>query len=179
MQDTAAYAAAFRGEGVSGYVLIDSAVAAGPGALARQPKGLEQQLERLAIYSRHPKEYLRGMMEAIIRSPEARSKIDEYVAIGLKTPPDIGVGMLVMDFIAVDRRAALAAFNRPTLVIAAAKSPDLQDQRDMAARIPGARLVEIGDAGHAVFLDQPATFSGLLRDFVRQLQTQATPAAAK
>lgn len=170
VQDVAAYAAAFGGNGVLGYVLVDAPVGAGAAASVSRPDELKQLLERLAIYQRHPKEYLRGMMNAIIRSPQARERIDEYVAIGLRTPPDLGVSMLMMDFVAVDRRPALAKFNRPTLVIAAAESGEIDAQRDMAAQIKGARFETIKDAGHAVFLDQPERFHQLLADFLQQAQ---------
>lgn len=170
VQDVAAYAAAFGGSGVLGYVLVDASVGAGAAASVSRPDELKQTLERLAVYQRYPKEYLRGMMNAIIRSPQARERIDEYVSIGLRTPPDLGVSMLVMDFVAVDRRPTLAKFNRPTLVIAAAESDEIDTQREMAAQIKGARFETIKDAGHAVFLDQPERFHELLADFVRRAQ---------
>ena len=173
VQDVAAYAAAYRGEGIAGYVLVDSTVGAGAAHAVQRPQQLKQQLERLAIYARYPKQYLRGMMEAIIRSPEGRERIDEFVAIGLRTPPDLGIGMLVMDFIAYDRRPTLEAFNRPTLIIASAHSDELEGQRLMSSRIKGARFATIDDAGHAVFLDQPRRFRSLLSEFIQQ--TTSTP----
>jgi microsomal epoxide hydrolase len=170
VQDVAAYAAAFEGAGISGYVLVDAAVAAGPAAVVARPQDLQQQLERMAMYQRYPREYLGGMLNAIIRSPKGRERIDEYVAAGLRTPPDLGVGMLLADFITVDRRPALAKFNRPTLVIAAADAGDLQEQREMARTIAGASLETVADAGHAVFLDQPQRFQQLLADFLQRLR---------
>ena len=170
VQDVAAYAAAFGGGGVLGYVLVDAPVGAGAAASVARPDELKQTLERLAVYQRYPKEYLRGMMNAIIRSPQARERIDEYVAIGLRTPPDLGISMLMMDFVAVDRRPTLAKFNRPTLVIAAAESGEVETQREMAAQIKGARFETIKDAGHAVFLDQPERFHELLADFMQRAQ---------
>lgn len=170
VQDVAAYAAAFAGSGVLGYVLVDAPVGAGAAASVSRPDELKELLERLVVYQRHPKEYLRGMMNAIIRSPQGRERIDEYVAIGLRTPPDLGVSMLIMDFVAVDRRPALAKFNRPTLVVAAAGSDEVQPQREMAAQIKGARFETIKDAGHAVFLDQPDRFHELLAEFLQQAQ---------
>lgn len=167
VQDVAAHAAAFEGQDIAGYVLVDAAVSAGPGAIP--PEDLKQELERLGIYARYPREYLRGMMNAIIRSPAAKARIDEYVEAGLRTPPDLGVAMLVSDFLSIDRRPALAKFNRPTLVIAAAGADDQGPQRRMAAAIGGARFETIADAGHAVFLDQPERFRQLLADFLAQL----------
>jgi pimeloyl-ACP methyl ester carboxylesterase len=173
VQDVAAYAAAFNGESIAGYVLVDSAIGAGPAAAVAQPDALKQQFERLALYSQFQRQYLRGMMNAIIRSASARQRIDEYIEIGLATPPDLGISMLMLDFIAVDRRAAMDKFNRPTLVVAAAESGELEAQRDMARRIKNARIEVIADAGHAVFLDQPERFNELLADFLRRTASGA------
>ncbi len=171
VQDVAAYAAAFQGEGIAGYVLVDAAVSAGAADSVSRPEELKEELERLAFYVRHQERYLRGMMEAIIRAPVARRRIDELVRDGLRTPPDVGASMLLMDFIAVDRRPALARFDRPTLVVAAG-SGDVEALRAMTARIKGARLEVVDDAGHAVFLDQPERFQALLAAFVRSLEAK-------
>jgi microsomal epoxide hydrolase len=130
---------------------------------------MQQQLERMSIYARYPREYLKGMMNAIIRSPAGRARIDEFVEVGLRTPPDIGMGMLMTDFVLIDRRPALKKFNRPTLVIAAADSPEAKSQSEMAQQIAGARYETIANAGHAVFLDQPARFNELLAAFLARL----------
>lgn len=168
VQDVAAYAAAFAGESIIGYVLVDSAIGSGAAASVAKPQELQQTLERLALYQQHQKEYLRGMMNAIIRSPQGRARIEEYVTIGLRTPPDLGISMLMMDFIAYDRRPALARFNRPTLIIAAADSSEVDAQREMSRQISGARFEIIADAGHAVFIDQPDRFRTLLADFIEK-----------
>lgn len=177
VQDVAAHAAAFGGEGIAGYVLVDAPIAAGAGASVAQPALLQQTLERFALYQQHPREYLDGMMNAIIRSPAARVRIGEYVDIGLRTPPDLGVAMLFADFVAYDRRPALAAFARPTLVIASALSPELEAQRAMAVAIRGARFETVAEAGHALFLDQPQRFNALLADFLRRHRAGAMPAS--
>jgi pimeloyl-ACP methyl ester carboxylesterase len=169
VQDVAAYAAAFGGESISGYVLVDSQVGAGPDYWDDRPAELKQLLSGMVLYQQHQEAYLRGMLNAIIQSPEGRKRIDEFTRIGLRTPPDLGTGMLLMDFVAFDRRPALAKFDRPTLVIAATKSSELEAQRGMAGRIQGARFETIDDAGHAVFLDQPRRFHDLLSAFVRQV----------
>ena len=161
VQDVVAYSAAFHGADVAGYVLVDAAVSAGTADSAT--------LRRLALYETHQRDYLEGMMQAIIQSAAGRSRMAEYVRDAMRTPPDIGLSMLVMDFMAVDRRPMLASMNRPTLIIAAASSDELAAQRASASRIPGARLEIVRDAGHAVFLDQPVRFGDLLAGFLRSL----------
>ena len=85
-----------------------------------------------------------------------------------KTPPTTGTEMLVMDIFGVDRRAALKKIDRPTLVIASAKSPLLEAQKEMAAAIPGARFVTVEGAGHALFVDEPQQFDDGLRQLLKQ-----------
>ena len=169
VQAVIAYASAFQGADIAAYVLVDAPVSAGAAAVTAHPEELAAELERLSLYERQPREYLEGMMRAIIRSPQGRSRIGAYVDDALRTPPDLGITMLLMDFMTVDRRAALPGINRPTLVIAAAGSDELDAQREMASRIPGARLEIIDRAGHAVFLDQPGPFHDVLAEFVRQV----------
>ncbi len=82
------------------------------------------------------------------------------------TPPTIGAAMLVADLYGQDRSGALDAVNIPVLVIAAGNSPEIEAQRAMAARIPGARFEVIDGASHAVFLDQPERFRAVLSSFL-------------
>jgi microsomal epoxide hydrolase len=170
VQDVASYASAFGGEGLAGYVLVDSAVSAGPAASVAQPEQLRQQLERMAIYGRYQKEYLKGMMNAIIQSPHGRARIDEFVELGMRTPPDIGISMLMNDFVLTDRRPTLAKFDRPTLVVASAQSGELEAQRQMAAQIGNAQIEVVDQAGHAVFIDQPERFRQLLAAFMQRVK---------
>lgn len=77
--------------------------------------------------------------------------------------------MLATDIFGTDRRTVLAEINKPVLVIASSESPLLDVEKQMAASTPGAKLVVIGDAGHAVFVDQPEKFDGALKGFLQSL----------
>jgi microsomal epoxide hydrolase len=86
--------------------------------------------------------------------------------------------MLVADFYGQDRSAALNEVGVPVLVIAARNSPELDGQRRMAAKIPGARFEVIDDASHAVFLDQPERFRTVLTEFLEHIpRDNAAPTA--
>lgn len=67
--------------------------------------------------------------------------------------------------------AQLAAIRVPTLVIVGDEDtltpPAIA--RDMAAAIPGARLVVIERAGHLSNIEQPAAFNAVLLDFLRSV----------
>jgi 2-succinyl-6-hydroxy-2,4-cyclohexadiene-1-carboxylate synthase len=70
-----------------------------------------------------------------------------------------GVMMPLHDF--------LGEIDMPTLIIAGALDAKYAEiGREMSARIPGACLKVVEGAGHAVHLEQPAAFSGLVVDFL-------------
>jgi microsomal epoxide hydrolase len=128
-----------------------------------------------AVYQAHQKEYLGGMMRAIISKPPSDVAIQGLVSTGMKTPPDVGVAMLVADMFGVNRTPALKKIDCPTLIIASAKSGELARQQAAANQIPRARLEKVEDAGHAVFVDQPDRFDELLKNFLANLATNAAP----
>jgi 3-oxoadipate enol-lactonase len=72
--------------------------------------------------------------------------------------------------VAQDRAAPLEAIRVPTLVITGSEdrvyAPALA--RDMARRIPGARLAEFEGVGHLSNLEQPARFNQALMTFLKE-----------
>ena len=105
-----------------------------------------------AVYQAHQREYLGGMMQAIISKPQSNGVIEQLVNTGMKTPPDIGVGMLVADIFGVNRTPALKKIDCPTLIIASAKSFELSRQQAAAKQIPHARFEKIDDPRTRCFL---------------------------
>jgi pimeloyl-ACP methyl ester carboxylesterase len=171
VQDLAAYIERYGTHDLTGLVLVDAAVSDGADRIAARPEETAAQFKMFAVYQAHQEEYLRGMMGAITGKPQPEGTIDRLVATGMKTPPTIGIGMLVADLFGVNRTAALKKINCPTLIIASAKSSELARQQAGAGQIPNARFEKIEDAAHAVFLDQPARFIELLEKFVKDLPT--------
>ncbi len=171
VQDVAAYVARYGTEGVSGFVLVDAAVAAGPKELEQSLAASEAILGHLAIYSAHPKEYSEGMFGAIMKTKLPRREADTLVEEAMKTPVDTGIAMLTMDIFVTDRRPSLEKFNRPALLIAASNL-SLTDAREMAKRMPNAEVLEIKNAGHAAFLDQPEEFAKALLEFYATAASQ-------
>ena len=169
VQDVAAYIDQYGSNDLAGIVLVDSPVSNGAAAITSSSQATAAQFERLGIYAAHQQDYLRGMLAAIITKPQPPGLIDGLVVNGMKTPPSIGVAMLVADLYGVDRTSALTKIDCPTLVIAAASSPERDAQEGMAKLIRGARFQSIDDAGHAVFLDQPERFDALLQSFLASL----------
>lgn len=169
VQDVAAYVEQFGTASLAGVVLVDAPVSAGAQSVKAQPQAAAQTFERLALYGAQPQAYARGMLQAIIQRPLPKEDLDRLVANLLKTPTSIGQSMLVADLFGVDLTPALAKLDKPTLVIAAASSPELAAQKAMAAKLPRGRFETIENAGHAVFVDQPQRFDALLARFLGEL----------
>ncbi len=141
----------------------------------RSTTGNRSPIQDVAVYQAHQKEYLGGMMRAIISKPGGDDAIARLVETGMKTPADIGVAMLIADMFGVNRTPALKKIDCPTLIIASAKSDELARQQAAANQIPHARLEKIEDAAHAVFIDQPDRFDELLKSFVAKLPANNAP----
>lgn len=165
-QDVSAFVNRFGTGELDDLVLIDAPVSGGPHDATAIPRFLTVILRGITLYSRDPSGYSDGMMHAIISAPTPPSTMRSLVTESMKTPVDVGISMLVQDLFTVDRRPYLAKFDKPTLVVASGRSPFLEAQRRMAARLPTGRFVVIPHAAHAVFFDQPAAFDEDLETFV-------------
>lgn len=169
VQDIAAYVARYGTGRIAGLVLVDSAISAGAKSVAQDPQGVASLLERIALLSRYPKEYIGGMHDASRAHPPGAAERERYIALSRRTPADIGLAMLVTDVLTVDRTPVLAKIDKPLLVLASSSSAELAAQRAIAAGVPGARIVVVEDAGHALFLDQPDAFAHALAAFLASL----------
>lgn len=173
VQDLAAYVAQYGTDDLAGLVLVDSAIAGG--ARSMTPENAEANtvtFVRMAIYQQYQAEYVQGFLEAIITRPQPQERLDRLAADAMKTPPAIGVAMMIADLFGDDHSAAADLIRRPTLIVASASSPELDRQRALAERIPGARFEIVEDAGHALFVDQPERFNALLTEFLAALPAE-------
>ena len=171
VQDVAAYIERYGSKDLAGIVLVDAAISDGADGMAARPQETAAQFKMFAVYQAHQEEYLHGMMQAIISKPQSDGAIDQLVRTGMKTPPDIGVAMLIADMFGVNRTPAFEKIDCPMLIIASAKSGELARQQAAANQIPLARFEKIEDTAHAVFLDQPDRFNELLASFAAKLAT--------
>lgn len=170
VQDVAAYVDEFGTAALAGIVLVDATISSGAESIERDPQRAALLFKRLRIYAEHPKEYADGMLHSIILHPPSGEQMKELATELLKTPTAIGTAMLVADLYGEDLTPAISKFDRPTLVIASGASPELEEQRKMAAAFPDGRIEVIGDAGHAVFVDQPDRFEATVDGFLDSLR---------
>jgi pimeloyl-ACP methyl ester carboxylesterase len=173
VQDIAAYVERYGTKELTGIVLVDAAISDGADGMAARPQETTAQFKMFAVYQAHQREYLGGMMQAIISKPQSDGVIDRLVSIGMKTPPDVGVAMLIADMFGVNRTPVVKKIDCPTLIIASAKSDELPRQQTIANQISHARFEKVEDAAHAVFVDQPDRFEELVRSFVGGLSTNS------
>jgi pimeloyl-ACP methyl ester carboxylesterase len=61
--------------------------------------------------------------------------------------------MWVQDIFGADRRPPLRALDKPALIIAAAKGPLFDLQKEEAATIPTSKFVTVENSGHAIMVD--------------------------
>jgi len=174
VQDIAAYVERYGTKDLAGIVLVDAAVSDGADGMAARSQETAEQFKMFAVYQAHQKEYLAGMMRAIISKPQGDGVMERLVSTGMKTPSDIGVGMLVADMFGVNRTPALKKIECPTLIIASTKSFELPRQQAAANQIRDARFEKIDDATHAVFVDQPDRFDELLKNFLANVATNTS-----
>jgi non-heme chloroperoxidase len=175
VQDVAAYVERYGTKDLAGLVLVDAAISDGADGMAARPQETAEQFKMFAVYQVHQQEYLGGMMHAIISKPQSDAVMNGLISTGMKTPSDVGVGMLVADMFGVNRTPALKKINCPTLIIASAKSDELARQQAGANQIPHARFEKVDDSAHAVFLDQPDRFDELLKRFLADLAASSAP----
>ncbi len=169
VQDIAAYVERYGSKQLSGIVLVDAAISDGADGMAARPQETTAQFKMFGVYQAHQREYLGGMMRAIISKPQTAGAIDQLVSTGMKTPPDIGVAMLIADMFGVNRTTAVKTIDCATLIIASAKSDELARQQAAASQIPHVQFEKVEDAAHAVFVDQPDRFDELLKNFLAKL----------
>jgi microsomal epoxide hydrolase len=166
--DVAAYVMLFGTGSIAQLAFVDSPIAAGPAEIEVNKEWSQGFLSRLPFYVNSPAEYSARMVRGMFKKPHPELDIDAAIAHARKTPPNIGLTMLVMDIFGVDRRPALAKIDRPTLVIGSADSSLAEAQRRMANAIPGAELLLLKGVGHAVFVDEPEIFAQALERLIRR-----------
>jgi len=171
VQDIAAYVERYGTKDLAGTVLVDAAISDGADGVAVRPQETAAQFKMFAVYQAHQNEYLHGMMGAIISKPQSNNAIERLVSTGMKTPPDVGVAMLIADMFGANRTPALKKIDCPMLIIASSKSGELARQQAAANQIPHAHFEKVEDAAHAVFLDQPDRFNELVTSFAAKLAT--------
>jgi non-heme chloroperoxidase len=97
--------------------------------------------------------------------PQSEEYLQRLIKASLATPPDYALALVVVELQA-DNRPALARIDRPTLIVTGEKNPNAALPQKMQESIPRSSWETFDDAGHALFVDDPEKFNGLLEDFL-------------
>jgi microsomal epoxide hydrolase len=162
VQDLAAYVIKHGDAGLAGSILVDAVPSAGVSDLRNQPEFTEQILAHMEIYRKYPADYAEGMMQAIISNPGAAAMRSRLAGIFLRTPTSVGVAMQVADLFGADRSGVI--FTRPAMLIVAEGNP-LRGAMSRWAAAHGLAERPIAHAAHAVFIDKPDAFVGVVLRF--------------
>ncbi|MFL6196589.1 MAG: alpha/beta fold hydrolase [Thermoanaerobaculia bacterium] len=115
----------------------------------------------------------RALTDSFVRSmfkkPQSEELLKHVIEASLETPTDTAVALFVgtMEW---DNSKALAKIDKPVL-LAVTESPFLEGYKKMHEQIRGSRL-EVFQAGHALFVDEPEKFNQLVDGFLASLKPQ-------
>lgn len=111
------------------------------------------------------------MTEAFVRSMFKKPQTEEYlkrvVEMSLKTPTDTGLALFVGG-LTQDNTETLGKIDKPTLLAVTPNPFTMARYKEMNEKIPGSKM-EVFQAGHALFVDEPERFNKLVEDFVKSL----------
>lgn len=138
-------------------------------------RGMALRLKRQ--YGRTMEEFFRGMFaDNEVDSKEYRQIVQDIVKGGHLPEPRVALRSLEA-LAAADLRPALAAVDRPTLLIHGEEDRICLPgaSRFMAEQIPGARLELLPGIGHAPFLSRPTLFNNLILKFIAPSHQSPVP----
>lgn len=148
-----------RGESkLAGLVLVDSSVGEPPAPRGGN-FGSELKRDRAAALDR--------FVRAMFRTPQPEAEFEALVRSASQLPLDASLALLAYPYPREHWRAAAHAVKIPLLYVVtpqfAAQAKNLKRNR------PATEIAVFEDAGHALFVDEPARFDVLLADFVSRL----------
>jgi len=160
VNEVASYVSQFGNDSVAGIVLVDGGVYFEDSLIAGILKYAGTMMKDRPAKT---EAFVRNMY----RKPQSEEYLKRVTAASLETPTAQAMALFVGSM-STDNRSALAKFARSTLMVIT-KSPFDSASFDMQKRIPGARLEQFDDAGHALFVDDPERFNALLDGFLQAL----------
>jgi non-heme chloroperoxidase len=132
------------------------------------PQGpLEPTLENLRRMQADRKPFTRDFVKSMYVQPQTDAYIDRVTEMSLKTPTDAAAMLMFANAFGTDTdmRPLFGKIDRPVLFVGV---PSKKPQGDtLRAAVPSARIEYVEGAGHALFVDQAATFNAMLEDFIR------------
>ena len=159
-----AFAAARPGR-VERLILADAARGHGTDPSAPLPPGAQARLDDLAALG--PAEFARRRAPRLLSAAATPSHLSRVRETMARIPP-AGYRQAVAMLAQADLYTHASSLISPTMVLCGSEDtvtpPDTN--RSLAAAIAGARYVELPGAGHASYVEQPASFNAAVRAFL-------------
>ncbi len=157
--DSLAYVQQAGDARLAGLVLIDNSVGEDP---PPKPSGLP--LRRGPRLDREVQ--MRRFVQGMFRSAPGEAYLTRLTDAALRTPPDVAARLASYGVPRSYWRDAVYSVSKPILYVV---RPRFAGQAaNLAARHPAAETALFATAGHALFVDEPARFNGLLDDFINR-----------
>jgi microsomal epoxide hydrolase len=158
------YAEQFGTENIGGFVLVDGYLTDTPSPeMFALLSGWMNQLQG------DRRKQADGFVRNMFKKPQPEDFLKRLIDASVQVPPDTAA-VLVYNMIAIkDLSVGLGRINRPVVLFA--YQPDSQQGADFLKSKLGdnVRLERFEGDGHALFVDDPEKFNGVLEEFIRSL----------
>jgi len=153
------YVHMFGAERLAGMVLVDSSVGEEP---APAPGGTFLQ----ALRDDRDKT-LDGFVRAIFKSARSETEVAQMVAGAKRMSVEQSIALLSYPFPRTHWKVIAHAFKKPLLYVV---TPQFEEQaQNLQKNRPGTQVEVFKDAGHTLFVDEPARFNAVIRKFAASL----------
>jgi microsomal epoxide hydrolase len=109
---------------------------------------------------------MRNFVRGMFRHPPPPAYLEQLTDVCLRTPERAAAELLAYPVPRTYWKEAVYSTSRPVLYVV---TPRLAGQAENLRRHdPAAESVVLAGVGHALFVDDPGSFNGLVRDFIRR-----------
>ena len=157
--DSLAFIHSYGDAQLAGLVLVDISVGENPPPVAARPAKPLHPAPRISREA-----YMAGFVRSMFRRPQPQAYLDHLTQASLRTPEAAARQLLAYPVPRSYWKEAVYSTARPVLYIV---RPGFAGQaNNLAAHHPAAETVIIPDLGHAMFVDDPPRFDGIMQSFL-------------
>jgi pimeloyl-ACP methyl ester carboxylesterase len=164
VQEVLVYAHEFGTEAIRAAVLVDYQIKWDTQGLVSRFTNL--QVDRL--------NWTREFIRAIHHSSQSDEYLEAMTQAALATPTN-AAAIMIANLILMgptDLSEAMDSVDRPVLFVASSQPWAVAEAEIVGKRWPEIRVEVIEDTGHALFVDKPDRFNGVLKEFLAKLPEQ-------
>lgn len=156
--DSLAYVRASGDAAIAGMVLIDSSVGEEPRPTSSYDMPAALRRDRAGTV----KSFVRGMY----KRPQPQAYLDDIARASMRTPLDAAIRLISYDWPRERWKESLYSSAKPVLYVV---TPRWAEQADNVRKNhPNAMIEVFTDAGHALFVDEPALFNATVERFLAE-----------